>query len=235
MFFYLTVIEKYLTTIEKYLPTIENYLTVIEINFLENLKVASGALNAELLNAAVGYEVGECVFVGGKETGIDGGGNQYAAMGEDGCAMAGLLAQVVEERGHAAVELWKTFAVGGGLVHEVVVPFLQVRVADFVEELHLPIAHVHFLESRVEDDFCGVAAWWVGGRELLHAVFGQHAGSGERGAIDAVEGHERVQIAQGLGSFLKKSVGYGHVGPSVTSATGNTYRGVANHDEIHGS
>ena len=88
---------------------------------------------------------------------MDAGADEHPGMGKDGYALVRLALEFVKECRHTLVLLLETLSSCCGLVQIVVVPFLQMRVLDFVVELHLPLAHVHLQQAFV--GFCvGVSA-----------------------------------------------------------------------------
>ena len=169
------------------------------------------ASQGEALDAAVGGEMAEAVGLG-EEPGVDSGADEDSAVGEDGDAAVGLAAQLVEEAGHAAVDVAVALAARSRQVHVVVVPpaYGGVLALDVVVEAVLPVAHIHLLQSVVEGGG-GIAA---GG--------GKQTGAGEWRGVHLVE-VDAVELAARDGGLLFKGVGHGDVCPAVAGAAGNGY------------
>jgi hypothetical protein len=106
-------------------------------------------------------------------------------------------------------------------VHEVLIPFFYIRVVDVVIAAHLPVAHVHLLQSLIQD----------GIRET--AIGSELTGSGEGRGIGGID----VTIGDELSSrhfrLLFESVSDGYVAPSVAGTTGDINAGMSDEDDFH--
>lgn len=86
----------------------------------------------------------EAIF-GWKQSGIDAGTKENAAVGEHYYTAVFFCTQLVEERGNAGIEVRISLATSGPEMHVVVIPHLEGIILYLVVTLHLPIAHVHLL------------------------------------------------------------------------------------------
>ena len=79
-------------------------------------------------------------------------------------------------------------------MHKVVIPLLQIGVLNLIKFLHLPVAHVHLLQSVIQ-----------GGRGKS-AILRQASGTCERRGIDMVK-YLSLQVVLCDGRLLLKGVG----------------------------
>ena len=174
------------------------------------------------LYASVGRLVVEAVVLR-EQSGIYSATDKHSGMGKDGNAGIVFLPEFVEETSHTAVNIIKALAVGGTLVHVVFIPLLQVRVVYLVVAAHLPVAHVHLLQSVVLM------------RIVVTASLCQPHGTRERRREDGIEGLQPAQVFCRGASLVGKSVGKRHVAPTVACARSNAHARMSYHYYFHNS
>ena len=152
---------------------------------------------------------------------MDAGADEHPGMGKDGHSLVGLAFEFVKKCRHALVLLQEALASCRGLVDIIVVPFLQVRVPDFVIQLHFPLAHVH-LQQPV-----------VGHGIVITAVGGEFAGARQGRREDLVKRQKLLQRLASQLCLLLKGVAHGHVGLSVARALGHINAGMSNQEDFH--
>ena len=146
-------------------------------------------------------------------------------MGKNNHATVATNLQFVKECGHSFALHREALTVGRWQVQIVGVPLLQVRVANVIVALHLPVTHIHLQQPPV---CCRIGKAAVGCQQSCSGE-----GRGE-GSIGAVRFQQRIQRGLRLCCFLLEGVSHADIGLSVAGAWRHMDTGVSDQDEFHG-
>ena len=170
--------------------------------------------------AAVGREGAEGFFRR-DEARIDLGGNQHAAVGEDGYPFPGPGAELVEKGADALILLHERLSASDRGVDVVCEPFLQMRIRDFIEQFHLPFPEIDLQDARV--------SFGVG----ITTESSQPGATGQGACVGMVDGAAGFQGGfRHCGLFLE-GLFQRNVGLPVAGADRYIGHGMAEKDYIH--